>query len=568
MRTTQPDQRKATGSHYTPNLLACFVAEQITKALDVSLVNAKIRVLDPGSGDGELLVCLAEQLLENGFSQLQIFGFDNQQRAANLAQARLRDRFPNLKSIIECKDFLSIVLKYYSAGENRTIFNPIPPESYDLVIANPPYVRTQVMGAKKAQQLAIQFGLTGRVDLYYAFLLGIAKVLRPGGILGIIVSNRFMTTRSGSSVRQNILRLYDVLHVWDLGDTKLFEAAVLPAVLLLRRKDGQGLSTKANFTSIYTTNGHGEASRCSDAITALKANGIVRTDRGERFLVRQGILDHGDAPDGVWRIADHSNSDWLAVAEKHTRLSFSHIGKVRVGIKTTADKVFIRSDWGTENERPELLRALTTHHIARRFKAHEAKSWVLYPHETVNGRRRAVNLELYPKTRKYLETNRATLEGREYVTQSGRNWYEVWVPQNPDLWERPKLVWRDITEQPTFWIDMNGTIINGDCYWLTPELSKDNDLLWLALAVGNSTFIEQFYDCRFHNKLYAGRRRFLTQYVEQFPLPDPAHPLCQRIIITAKQIYNLLPSSEAVRYESDLDDLVWQAFGLKKSLGK
>lgn len=43
-------------------------------------------------------------------------------------------------------------------------------EFADIVIANPPYVRTQVLGTAKAKQLARDFNLTGRVDLYYPFL--------------------------------------------------------------------------------------------------------------------------------------------------------------------------------------------------------------------------------------------------------------------------------------------------------------------------------------------------------------------------------------------------------------
>ncbi|MGC9194593.1 MAG: Eco57I restriction-modification methylase domain-containing protein [Syntrophobacteraceae bacterium] len=567
MRTAQPDERKSTGSHYTPNLLAGFVAEQIAQALEVQSRSDHLRVLDPGAGDGELLLCLAEVLTDQGFSNFEFFGFDTNPSAANFARSRLNERFPKLKTAIECKDFLSVVLQYYLPGENRTLFNPVPPSHYDVVIANPPYVRTQVMGAKKAQLLASQFGLTGRVDLYYAFLLGIARVLKPGGILGIIVSNRFMTTKSGSSVRENILKLYDVLHVYDMGDTKLFEAAVLPAVLLLRRKNGMK-SVVPRFTSIYTTNAQQQAEPCTDAITALKKSGVVQTERGERFLVQQGRLEHGEGADEVWRIANGNNDDWLATVKQHTALTFSAIGKVRVGIKTTADKVFIRSDWGPKDQQPELLRPLTTHHICHRFKSDPPQSWVLYPHEAINGRKVAVDLRLYPKSKKYLEQHRSTLEKRKYVIQSGRNWFEVWVPQQPDLWKQPKLVWRDITEQPTFWIDLDGTIVNGDCYWLTPDSSHSEALLWLALSVGNSTFIEQFYDHRFHNKLYSGRRRFLTQYVEQFPLPNPDSDLANHIVTTAKQIYRLIPDPKHKQYQLELDMLVWEAFGLKKFAGK
>jgi hypothetical protein len=77
--------------------------------------------------------------------------------------------------------------------------------------------------------------------------------------------------------------------------------------------------------------------------------------------------------------------------------------------------------------------------------------------------------------------------------------------------------------------------------------------------VGNSTFIEKFYDLSFNNKLYAGRRRFITQYVEKFPIPDPCSHLGQKIINLAKQVYNCSPSPEAEQLAEELDALVWGA---------
>jgi hypothetical protein len=210
------------------------------------------------------------------------------------------------------------------------------------------------------------------------------------------------------------------------------------------------------------------------------------------------------------------------------------------------------------------MRRATTHHIARRFRAQltEKPRAILYPHEKVNGRRRAIDLASYPRARAYFEAHRAAMGRREYVTSSGRQWYEIWVPQDPDAWSAPKLVFRDIAEQPTFWIDPDGTIVNGDCYWLTCDQPAQEDLLWLAAAVANSTFIEAFYDHSFNNKLYAGRRRFITQYVEQFPLPDPAAPLGREIVGLAKAIYRAAETPAAAALTQQLAPKIWQAFGL------
>jgi len=113
-----------------------------------------------------------------------------------------------------------------------------------------------------------------------------------------------------------------------------------------------------------------------------------------------------------------------------------------------------------------------------------------------------------------------------------------------------------------FWLDLDGTIVNGDCYWLTCDRAGQEELLWLAAAVANSTFAEAFYDHRFNNKLYSGRRRFITQYVEQFPLPDPDTALARRIISGAKAIYDAAGSDEAAALEAQTDRMVWEAFGL------
>jgi len=89
----------------------------------------------------------------------------------------------------------------------------------------------------------------------------------------------------------------------------------------------------------------------------------------------------------------------------------------------------------------------------------------------------------------------------------------------------------------------------------------------LMLAVANSSFVLRFYDVVFHNKLYSGRRRFMSQYVSRFPLPKMSR---------AGRILELMPrlleacstrnSSEFRRLEAELDRLVWKAFGLPEEV--
>jgi tRNA1(Val) A37 N6-methylase TrmN6 len=556
-------KEKAEGATYTPLILADFVACQIVDAANIS--NSEIRILDPAVGDGELLLSLLAKLADRQTVPI-VYGFDTDLEALAQAQRRIRTAFPNVRLHLEQVNFIEFVSKQASPDGNPSLFAPGQGhQQFDLIIANPPYIRTQVMGSNQSQLLSRAFGLSGRVDLYHAFLIGIAQILKPGGTAGIIISNRFMTTKSGVSVRTALRSRLRLRHIWDLGDTKLFKAAVLPAVILAEGRTGSAQGS-SRFTSIYETKGL-PSLRASDPISALAVSGVVAMPDGRRFLVRHGTLDSNGSAGDVWRIATPATDAWLATVATQTWGTFGNIGRIRVGVKTCADAVFIRRDWHTmpENERPELLTPVTTHHVGGRFCpiAPTGERLILYPHESVDGQCQPVDLSRYPKTRVYLEAHRATLESRRYVLEAGRRWYEIWVPQDPAVWDAPKLVFRDIAEQPTFWLDLEGTIVNGDCYWLAPARRGDEDLLWLAAAVGNSTFIEAFYDHRFNNKLYAGRRRFMTQYVEQFPLPCPTTDLAREIVTLAKAVYANVGSRSAILMEAKLDRMIFRAFGLR-----
>tara|TARA_R100000789_G_C3023753_1_gene154052 strand:- start:4930 stop:6678 length:1749 start_codon:yes stop_codon:yes gene_type:complete len=571
MEALQPTKRyeavtreKSGGATYTPKVLADFVAQQIVETASQRLLRPSerpLRILDPAIGHGELLVSLLEHIPDQPELDIQVYGFETDPEALHIATKRLEARFPGVAFHFEDSNFLEFALENFGADDQGSLFHANTPEAYDLIIANPPYVRTQIMGTVQAQLLAEQFGLSGRVDLYYAFILGMSQVLQPEGIAGIIVSNRFMTTKSGTAIRQALFDRFNIRHTWDLGDTKLFGAAVLPAVLLVEGKEGQKTVPPA-FSSIYQTDA--QATKTStNPITALSHEGIIEVSDGRCFHVQHGKLDTNGTSSGVWRIATDTADAWLTTVENHTWGTFRDIGKIRVGVKTCADKIYIRKDWEDmpAAERPELLKPLTTHHIARRFKPlmPDRPSQILYTHEVVQGRRRAINLETYPRSKDYLDKHRHTLEGRKYVIKAGREWYEVWVPQDPDAWNEPKLVFRDIAEEPTFWVDLDGSVVNGDCYWLISQNPTQTELLWLAAAVGNSTFIERFYDLRFNNKLYSGRRRFITQYVENFPLPDPETPLSKAIVDKAKLIYEKTPSPEAEQLQKELNTMIWEA---------
>src|SRR5262245_45141449 len=109
-------QVKKRGAHYTPAELARFLAERAILQLDTT-GTGPIRVLDPACGNGSLLRAVWEVVPQRLRRRLLLSGYDTDPVAAETAR---------LDFNVTIKDFLETA----------------PPPA-DLVISNPPYVRTQ-----------------------------------------------------------------------------------------------------------------------------------------------------------------------------------------------------------------------------------------------------------------------------------------------------------------------------------------------------------------------------------------------------------------------------------------
>lgn len=548
MRYKAEKKEKANGIVYTPTEMADFLSEQMLYYGDFETKNKEVvDILDPAVGEGELLISMINAIRNRDEKiAINVVGYETDEEVSVLTQRRIENECPDVNVEIINTDFLEEI----DNNDNK----------YDFVIANPPYVRTQILGSERAQEMASKMNLTGRVDIYYAFLLNTKLLLKEDGVAGYITSNKFFTIKSGKSVRDFMIENYKMHRIVDFGDTKLFTASVLPCIMIFSL--GKTIDAKGvKFTSIYETKeDNADISDAESVFDCIEQDGIFELGDGRKFSFRQGCLQSIDKGE-LWTIASNQTQIWLNKVEANTWMRFKDIGKIRVGIKTTADNVFIGDDWSGDNSKIELLQPLMTHRDAGQIVSPGGASWkVLYTHCSKNGKKQVFDINEYPYTKKYLERHYEQLSGRTYVAKAKRNWYEIWVPQNPASWKNRKIVFRDISERPEFWLDESGAIINGDCYWI--EINNDvfEDTVYLALAIANSRFIEKYYDAKFNTKLYSGKRRYMAQYVEEFPLPAPNTELSQEAINIVKMIVAGCTKEDASRYMCRLNDIVDRIF--------
>ena len=559
------EQIKNTGATFTPKGLADFLASRLIKYIS----EKNVKAIDPACGEGELLISIGEKLSKSGID-FTLTGYDENDHYLSIAKERML-QFGSGKNNLVQGNFLKVVdltndqgtLDFFSSEKSNINM------AFDVVIANPPYVRTQILGTEQAQELAKKFNLKGRVDLYYPFLIAMTESLKDGGILGVITSNRYLSTKSGESVRKYLSENYEIIELIDLGDTKLFDAAVLPAIFIGRKKKLRS-PAPANFIKVYEElNGYN-----GDLIPMESIYGMLDSKQTGYFVVNEkrykksaGLLKYEIGSGTCWEMLSGKESKWVSIIDKASTNRVEDFFKVKVGIKSTADKVYISDKWeelnGTKPEE-ELLKELISQENIEPWNATDNFNLkVLYPHISVNGVKQTVDIEKYPKAKKYFLQHEEKLKARKYLIDAGRQWFELWVPHHPDQWKNPKLVFPDISLSPRFYFDKGGRIVNGNCYWIVAQDEKDTDKLLLIQGVANSKLMTKYHDLVFNNKLYSGRRRYFTQYVEKYPLPDFNSCVAKEIISLVNKLNESQDKMLIKKLENSLEIKVAEAFGVE-----
>ena len=114
---------------------------------------------------------------------------------------------------------------------------------FDIVIGNPPYIQLQKAidenSSKKLGDLYSSYGFetfarTG--DIYCLFYEKGNILLRPGGILSFITSNKWMRAGYGKSLRQYLANNTNPLYLIDFAGTKIFASATVDVNILITAK--------------------------------------------------------------------------------------------------------------------------------------------------------------------------------------------------------------------------------------------------------------------------------------------------------------------------------------------
>jgi hypothetical protein len=142
---------------------------------------------------------------------------------------------------------------------------------FDVVIGNPPYVRTTELKNDEKKFYENKYpSAYKQYDIYVLFYEKAINLLREGGFLGFITSNKFLASEYGLKLRELILKETKMVEIIDYSNAKVFgDASTYPVVLILEKT-----KFSKNHKIKYINNETKETSECLQSDVNPK-NGFI-----------------------------------------------------------------------------------------------------------------------------------------------------------------------------------------------------------------------------------------------------------------------------------------------------
>ena len=505
---------KRLGGVYTPHYIASFFARYLQKQLSPSDFGA-ISIADPACGSGVFLRAILElqysaHLSNPSWTKMPevnlLNGLDIDHNA--VAVARLSLALLHLAAVEKLPEEVSI-----GQGDALEVFSPTNDDerpTYNVVMANPPFVRSELQSEKVRNQIArhTMSIATGKSDTYIAFLILSIRALKPGGYGFFVVPQPLLTSYNLRSLRKWIRDVAWIHVVADLSAINVFRANVYVALLVVQRKDHEILEPP-RVTNIRCQRDVGMA--LEDALDGIER----KTPSYSIYRSSQKDLSRS-----TWSISTPTEAHLLNLLEALPTLS--SVALVRQGVITGADAVFVLRD----NEIPEgesaLYRPLLSHRQISQYvlPATTSGRHVFYPYIDGQALTRTQLIDRFPKTWSRLEAHREALINRRSFRKAHSDWWQPSRMRNPRELLAPKIVTPEVILSPRFAADIRGKWIVSHSPFIVPKAPYDStETLLLLTAILNSNVIAWYIDLN-ARKFGHGYNKIGVGLLRSVPIPD------------------------------------------------
>ena len=449
---------------------ACGSGAFLIKAVEVLLeIHKEIQIFKQDEGkytavkkgrkkqDGDQLMILkwseedeAREIIENN-----IYGVDLNEESVEITKLslflkiakknkKLLDLSRNIKvgnSLIEDKEVDQKAFNW--KNEFKEVFDD---GGFDIVIGNPHYVRQERFSEIKPE-LEKKFQVySGVADLYTYFYERGIQVLKQGGYLGYISSNKWMKVKYGLGLRQ-LLKQKKLLHLIDFFELKVFEdASTEPIIVILENKN---TPNKDLLVSAINT------LKFKDFNDYLKYN--------THKSIQEELEDDG------WNLFQDENKNIICTMKKDTIPLIEYTkGKMYRGLVTGANDIYVID----ENTKLRLLKeSSNSADLIKPFidgvdiEKYYTGSSNLYLILTTKG----VNIDKYPAIKNYLSQNKERLGDIWEVKHKKQKWYEQRGCQYYPEFEKVKIVYIYTAKEHEFALDDLKRYLNNNAYFIVSD---------------------------------------------------------------------------------------------------
>ncbi|MCP9927838.1 Eco57I restriction-modification methylase domain-containing protein [Cyanobium sp. CH-040] len=422
------------------------------------------RILDPGCGPGAFIDGILRWCEANNVKTPQITGVELDVERAEKA----RKKFAAIPQIeIITSDFLLDKVK----------------GPFEYVIGNPPYVSILSLTEAEKRQFRNHYKCAvGRFDLYMLFIERAISLCKKDSTLVFITPEKFTYVQAGSEVR------------------KLLASHAITDIILLQENEFPGRTTYPTISRVR--------------ISATTDNTVIRSRDGARFTTV--LPNTGES----WRHLLSSRK--LSEVTGTLRLvDFCH--RISCGIATGADAVFVKE----LNELPENLAqhawpTISGRQLQPTTSTVKTSSVILIPY-TIESRLQS--LEDIGELGTYL--SRSDIKSRLAMRSCTQRkpWHAFHdAPQMSDLL-RPKILCKDICDDPVFWIDQEGLVVpRHSVYYIVPSNPRH---LYLLAEFLNSDPAKSWLSSN-AQRAANGFLRIQSSVLKRLPIPEHlAHNLLE-----------------------------------------
>ena len=419
---------------------------------------------------------------------------------------------------------------------------------FDVVIANPPYVRMELFKSDKPELRARYSQVhNDRADLYCYFYARALQIMAKGGALSFITSNKFFRAEYGEGLRDLLATKTKMRELVDFGDLPVFDASAYPCIVITQNQspdDGQLVRT-------------------------LNVNSVEELTRFPNLPVQ--MTDQKSFGKNTWRIESTESQGFLAKVRQSGKPLREHVGaKVVRGITTGLNEAFVVDR--TTHDRlikehkssAKLLKSYVRGRDVKRWGIEDSDLYIIaFPCGFHN------ELESYPAILRHIQKFESQLKQRGQCTssrngkgQGQHHWLEL--DNNPkdsylQSFDKPKIVSTKISIRPTFAFDSEGHYLANTTYFF-PATAAPLFLLGLL----NSNLFQAYAKQTFVEK-QNGWYEVQPNGLESFPIPA-APPVQQKAVEVLVESILAAKSKDATadvsKLEEEIDKLVYALYRL------